>query len=245
MNRTLEQMLSAHVNDHHTDWDLYLQRSLLAYRSSVHSSTRETPARLMLGRELHLPVDLMYQFPEPERTTVNAYVTKLQETLQTAFAHAREAGAVAQRRQKAMYDKHAKQPKFNVGDMVSKHSPVVAPGTTPKFHRPWKGPYTILEKVDDVVYRIADRSGKMETVHVDRLKRWNGPAPSRIDHSDHTPEVSVPVPIQYTPNIDYDMPAPIVAQPAPVNNPVKPVPVVHHYNLRNRANIHPPQRFAN
>ena len=28
MNRTLEQMLSAHIKDHHNDWDLYLQRCL-------------------------------------------------------------------------------------------------------------------------------------------------------------------------------------------------------------------------
>ena len=38
MNRTLESMLSARVATNHTDWDLYLQRSLLAYRCSVHSS---------------------------------------------------------------------------------------------------------------------------------------------------------------------------------------------------------------
>eukprot|EP00117_Sycon_ciliatum_P010643 scpid95590/ scgid12466/ Retrovirus-related Pol polyprotein from transposon 412; Protease; Reverse transcriptase; Endonuclease len=70
MNRTLEAMLSAHVNDHHSDWDLYLQRCLLAYRTNVHSSAKQTPAMLMFGREINLPVDLMFQSPTGSSTTV-------------------------------------------------------------------------------------------------------------------------------------------------------------------------------
>ena len=259
MNRTLEQMLAAHVDDHHTNWDRHLQRCLLAYRSSVHSSTKETPAMLMLGHEIHLPVDVMFQSPDSERSHVNTYVINLRRNLQRAFTHARDAGATAQRRQKAHYDKHAKQPKLNVGDMVRLHSPAVKPGTTSKFHRPWKGPYTVLERVDDVVLRIADKSGTTQTVHVDRLKAWTGsdlPA-SANELVPNSPPTSI---ADYMPDVEYNMqpvpiPAPVQAPPAPViaAAPVPPpaaalnhapVPVVHHYDLRNRANIQPPARFA-
>ena len=174
MNRTLEAMLSAHVNAQQSDWDVHLQRCLLAYRSSVHSSTKETPARLMFGREVTLPVDLMFNAPAMESTSVSNYVSKLKCQIQQSYQHARDAGAIAQQRQKTLYDKSSAKPRFGVGDLVSLHSPAIKPGTTSKFHRPWKGPFTILELIDDVVYRIADQSGVPQTVHVDRLKKFSG-----------------------------------------------------------------------
>ena len=47
-NRTLERILATTINDHQ-DWDLYLQRALLAYRMSVNDTTSFTPHRLMFG----------------------------------------------------------------------------------------------------------------------------------------------------------------------------------------------------
>lgn len=252
MNRTLEQMLSAHVNEHQTNWDRHLQRCLLAYRSSVHSSTKETPAMLMLGHEIHLPVDIMFHAATSEQSSVNTYVISLKNNLQRAFCHAREADAAAQRRQKSYYDKHAKEPKFKPGDYVRLHSPAVKPGTTPKFHRPWRGPYIVLEQIDDVVLRIADKAGTTQTVHVDRLKPWTGPIVTS-DVNDSVQPDSVPATenFEYTPAVDYEwdgqqvpvVPAAPVPAPVPVAVPA-PVPVVHHYNLRNRLNIQPPQRYA-
>eukprot|EP00117_Sycon_ciliatum_P025918 scpid18163/ scgid5290/ Retrovirus-related Pol polyprotein from transposon 412; Protease; Reverse transcriptase; Endonuclease len=171
MNRTLEAMLSAHVDSHQRNWDEHLQRCLLAYRSSVHSSTRESPAMLMFGRELRLPVDLMFQQPSEQRMTATAFVPKLKSALQMAHQHARAAGAAAQKRQKTFYDQSATTPRYAVGDTVYLHDPVIKPGLTKKFHRPWKGPFSIVQQIDDVVYRIYDTSsGKLQTVHVDRLK---------------------------------------------------------------------------
>ena len=246
MNRTLEAMLSAHVNDHHDNWDLYLQRCLLAYRTSVHSSTRQSPAMLMFGREVRLPVDIMFHNPGDQPTTTPDYVTKLRHTLQQAYRHARSAGAIALKRQKTWYDKRSSSQHLQVGDMVRLHCPAVKPGTTPKFHRPWRGPFSILEKIDDVVFRIADQSGKTQTVHTDRLKKFNGPGvvlppvndgingnddddddEDDNDDDDH-PQQQYP---GYQVRILYDVP---IRLHQPIAGP---------YGLQNRGNIQPPVRY--
>ena len=47
-NRTLEAQLSKFVSDHQRDWDKLVPLLLMAYRTSVHETTDQTPARLML-----------------------------------------------------------------------------------------------------------------------------------------------------------------------------------------------------
>ena len=58
-NRTLEAQLSKFVEDH-------LPLLLMAYRTAIHESTGCTPASLMLGRDLRLPIDLLYGRPDEE-----------------------------------------------------------------------------------------------------------------------------------------------------------------------------------
>ena len=48
MNRTLLDLLTKLAKDNPKEWDRKLQYAMAAYRSSVHSTTGETPNRLML-----------------------------------------------------------------------------------------------------------------------------------------------------------------------------------------------------
>ena len=59
-NHTLLQMLSTAVIDHKEDWDLQLPLQMLAYRTSVQKTTKATPFSLMFGREIRLPIDVMF-----------------------------------------------------------------------------------------------------------------------------------------------------------------------------------------
>ncbi|CAH0555118.1 unnamed protein product, partial [Brassicogethes aeneus] len=60
MNRTINRYLSKVVSDHQRDWDRFLHLFLLAYRSSIHDTTGQTPASIVMGRELRLPCDLRF-----------------------------------------------------------------------------------------------------------------------------------------------------------------------------------------
>ena len=60
VHRTLEDMLSKYIKSNQRDWDEILPFMLMAYRSSKHEATKQYPSVLFLGREIDLPVDLLY-----------------------------------------------------------------------------------------------------------------------------------------------------------------------------------------
>ena len=72
-NRTLEAMLSKYVNENQKNWDECLQLVMLAYRSSVQESTWQTPYFTTFGREVRLPLDIMFGGTKSKKS-VNMYV---------------------------------------------------------------------------------------------------------------------------------------------------------------------------
>ena len=49
-NRILKAQLAKFVSKNQRDWDHHLQLLMMAYRTSVHDTTGETPAMMMIGR---------------------------------------------------------------------------------------------------------------------------------------------------------------------------------------------------
>ena len=87
-NRTLVAQLAIVTFQHQRDWDHHLPMVLWAYRSAVQESTGCTPAALMFGRELRMPVDLAFGTPpNTELPTIPGYeyLRDLQQRL--AVAH--------------------------------------------------------------------------------------------------------------------------------------------------------------
>ena len=54
LHKTLKSMLKARVDDDPQGWDEQLDYCIMAFRSSVHSSTEHTPFELMFGREMRI-----------------------------------------------------------------------------------------------------------------------------------------------------------------------------------------------
>lgn len=74
LNRTLTTMLSKFVNPNQLDWDLVLPYVMMAYRRSVQSSTKFTPYEAMFGRQIVLPVDLLWDQGNVYYEGLNGYV---------------------------------------------------------------------------------------------------------------------------------------------------------------------------
>ena len=121
-NRTLEVQLSKFVSDHQRDWDQLVPLLLMAYRTSVHETTSQTPARLMLGRDLRLPVDLKISRPELEHTKSD-FATRLQERFETIHQFTRSHLQVQSDRMKDYYDQNLVGRDIQVGDAVWIHDP--------------------------------------------------------------------------------------------------------------------------
>ena len=57
-NGTLCKMLASYCNENQTNWDIYLPIVLFAYRTSIQKTTKESPFRLLYGRDPRLPADV-------------------------------------------------------------------------------------------------------------------------------------------------------------------------------------------
>ena len=78
MNRTLIAAIRCYVNKKKDDWDDYLPLVASAIRSAVNRHTGFTPNKLMLGKEINTPAEIMF----PDRKTLpvspEEYVADLQ-----------------------------------------------------------------------------------------------------------------------------------------------------------------------
>ena len=99
----MEAQLSKFVNDHQRDWDKLVPLLLMAYRTSVHETTDQTPARLMLVRDLRLPIDLLIGRPEMEHTKSD-FASELQEQMEVIHQFTKNSFLVQSDRMKEYYD---------------------------------------------------------------------------------------------------------------------------------------------
>ena len=67
LNGTIENMLSKVISKNQKDWDTFLPFLMLAYRSSLHDTLGESPNTMMFGREVLMPVDLLFGKPKIKR----------------------------------------------------------------------------------------------------------------------------------------------------------------------------------
>ncbi|KAJ8938165.1 hypothetical protein NQ318_011930 [Aromia moschata] len=162
------------------DWDKLVPLFLLSYRSSQHESTTYTPSMLTSGREMKLPTDLMLGRPleETEERSLPEFVEDLRERMDRIHRFAREKLKIHSDKMKQRLDTTSTETAFKPGDAVWLYAPKRTKGKSPKLQSNWEGPYTIIKKINDLVYRIqlSPRS-KAKVVHLERLAKYTGHNP--------------------------------------------------------------------
>jgi hypothetical protein len=175
-NKSLKSMLTTMVDEEGRDWDQHLPAALMAYRSSIHLSTEETPFLLTFGDEMQLPLDLVIGTTGGGQDNLRTdYISQLRDRLGTSFQRARSKLKLAQRRQRSYYDRNSKNTSFSVGDLVLMKNHYVKPNVPPKFHRSWIGPFRVLEVISEVNYRVIATHGKnpkAKVVHLNNMKLY-------------------------------------------------------------------------
>ena len=172
-NRTLCAMLSSYVSENQRDWDCHLQYVMMAYRATEHETTGCSPNMLMLGRETTTPLDIAFEMhPSIKPIPESQYVWELRERLESVHTMVRQYTGQSIQRQKKYQDMKLSYDSFQVGDEVYVYFPVKKSGQTSKFTSFWRGPYKIVAKLSDVLYKVdCGRSNSVAVIHCDRLMK--------------------------------------------------------------------------
>jgi hypothetical protein len=154
-NRTLLAALAKICNQEEQNWDELVPLVCMYYRATVHAATGVTPSLLMLGRELRLPVDLV--FPPISTTPCESYeahVSELDKRINIANEYARQHLRISWENMKSSSPVSRKPHLLDLTKHVLVFNPSVPKGTSPKLARLWKGPFEISEMISPYLYRV-------------------------------------------------------------------------------------------
>ena len=149
------------------DWDDCLLYLLFAYREVPQESTGFSPFEKLYGRKVRGPLDVLREkwvgyTAEEEETPIATYVVEMRDRLEEMSGLVQEGMVRAQQRQKALYDKGAKEWGFEIGDKVL----VLLPMQHNRLKLEWVGPYTVVRKV-------TPRGHGTKVYHVNLMKKWH------------------------------------------------------------------------
>lgn len=78
----------------------------------------------------------------------------MRDHLETACQQVRERMDQKLEHQKELYDRKTHVSPYEPGDLVWLHNPAVPRGQSEKLHHPWTGPFRVLRKIAEALYRV-------------------------------------------------------------------------------------------
>ncbi|GBM27384.1 hypothetical protein AVEN_250418-1 [Araneus ventricosus] len=137
--------------------------------------TGRTPAEMFSDPTLRFPCDILFGRPRDTPSSP----TNSEARLESIQASAGEQVELSRERMKIRYDCRATDHHFKEGDLVWMYNPKRRRGLSPKLQQNWEGPYTVVKKLNDVVYRVQRwPNAKPKVIHINRLAPYRA-----IDHN--------------------------------------------------------------
>ena len=157
------------VDGHQRNWDIHLAQIAGALRSSVNRSTGFTPNKMMLGREVNQPVDLLFPMKTSSEVSPDEHVAELQNSIKEAHDAARKHLKSSQEIMKRDHDLKIFIRAYDKGDLVYVLDTATIKGQAKKLGHPWKGPGILVNKFTPYLYRVKLKNAVFTANH-DRLK---------------------------------------------------------------------------
>ena len=153
-------MLRKLCDEQSKQWNRYIPALLFAYRdaSAVQDTTGFSPFQLLYGRQVRGPLSILRELwtkevEDDEVKSTYQYVVDLRTRLEDTCKLAQEAAQKNSAKYKSYADSKAKNRQFQKGDEVL----LLLPDDNNKLLMQWRGPFTILEKVNQFDYTIRIR----------------------------------------------------------------------------------------
>lgn len=182
-NRVLKTLISQYVRDDHRAWDEHLDEFKFAINTSVHDSTKFTPAMLNFCRELKIPKSTYGNIVENEvsreKPTTNLTHSSRLARMSELKRHCENNLKLAYQRQAKYYNLRRRDNPFSVGQTVlrrahtlSSAADYIAGKLAPKF----EGPFVLSSKIGVNIFRLHNTKGRyIGTAHVKDLKPYVRP----------------------------------------------------------------------
>lgn len=171
-NQTVIKHLAKVVEENQQDWDQQIPLFLMAYRNTAHTTTAETPSKVLFGSTMRTPADVKYGTPPATPQSVTTYIEELRQRLDRVHREVRTTTGKNTDKTKTRYDVKGSSTGFRDDELVWLYNPRRRKGRCPKLQRNWDGPYKIIKKINDVVYRIQEHGkprAKLKVVNLERL----------------------------------------------------------------------------
>lgn len=176
INSILIEGISKFTSDRtHRNWDQYLAAVVFANNTSVSGTTGYTPYFLLHGCEARTWIDHVLPAVSPKQ--LEQPYQRYAESLMGVLSAARDNAVRNIHRTQAAYNlpgtvqRTLQREPFNVGEEVLVYTPVARINTTRKLAKGWRGPYRIVKKVSDLVYRVKIGT-TIKPYHISRLKPY-------------------------------------------------------------------------
>ena len=112
MNKTLEQVLKAHVNTAQDDWDSLLPMAEFAINSATNESTKYSLFQLMYRTQPKTPIEIGIMTP------ITPAAEDFFQEMTAAIENARNNILQAQKNQKTQANKHRCDHEFKISNLV-------------------------------------------------------------------------------------------------------------------------------
>lgn len=184
-NRTIKTTLAIYATDNHRSWDQHLPFVVLSLRTATSEITGFSPARLVFGRELELPLGVENPIDRGKISPFdpNHYDETLTQELHTIYNKALESYKKAKRNQQHQYNLRHRPVQYKSGDLVWRKNFELSSGserTTSKLNPKFIGPFKVEKILSTTQYQLSDLKGKdYGRWHVSHLRpvtddtRWN------------------------------------------------------------------------
>ena len=167
-NQEMELYLRIFASKQPLEWDLNLALCEFSMNSAKGSATGESPFYLDTARQPQMPIDVAVG---AGRSCVAA-VQSLVEEINANLTIAKDTILEVQRKEQKRHAK-LKRREYAVGDKVYMSTTHLEERRRQgKFARRWAGPWTVLERIGPLAYRLDLPSGSRihNVVHVEKLK---------------------------------------------------------------------------